>query len=72
MPLDRLRENARKVIGESTEFLEASAVNRHEPGDSWRRMTRKLEGLGGINGTLHQLEGHRRTGGLSNACESFD
>ena len=33
MPLKRLREKARKDIGGSIEFLEASADNRLEPQD---------------------------------------
>ena len=72
MPLERLREKARKDIGESTEFLEGPGDNRLEPGDIWRRMMKELDGLAGINEALHQLEGHRRTAivasGLPNAC----
>ena len=72
MPLERFREKARKDIGESTEFLEASMDNRLEPGDIWRRMTKDLDGFGGINEALQQLEGYRRTAivasGLPNAC----
>ena len=33
MPLERLREKARKVIGESNEFLEGPVDNRLEPGN---------------------------------------
>ena len=72
MPLERLREKARKDIGESTEFLEGPIDNRLEHGDIWRRMTKDLDGLGGINEALQQLEGHRETAivarGLPNTC----
>ena len=72
MPLERLREKARTNIGESTEFLEGPVDNRLEPGDIWRRMTKDLDGLGGINEALQQLEGYRRTAivvrGLPNTC----
>ena len=40
MPLERLRENARKNIGESTKFFEASDDNRLELYNIWRRMMR--------------------------------
>ena len=72
MPRERLRKKARKDIGGSTEFLEASANNRLEPQDIWRRMMRDLKGLGGLDANLRQLEGHKRTAivarGLPNAC----
>ena len=72
MPRERLREKARKDIGGSTEFLEASADNGLEPQDIWRRMMRDLKGLGGLHANLRQLEGHKRTAivarGLPNAC----
>ena len=72
MPRERLREKARKDIGRSTEFLEASADNRLKPQDIWRRMIRELRGLGGLDSNLRQLEGHKRTAivarGLPNAC----
>ena len=35
MPRERLSEKARKDIGGSTEFLEASDDNRLEPQDIW-------------------------------------
>ena len=72
MPRERLREKARKDIGGSTEFLEASDDNRVEPQDIWRRMMRDLKGLGGLDANVRQLEGHKRTAivakGLPNAC----
>ena len=72
MPLEHLREKARKDIGKSTEFLEASADNRLEPQDIWRRMKRDFKGLGGLDSTLRQLESHKRTAivasRLPNAC----
>ena len=72
MPLECLREKARKDIGESREFLEASDNNRLEPKDIWRRMMRELEGFGGFDSILRQLEGHKRTAivasELPNAC----
>ena len=52
MPLDRLREKARKDTRGSTEFLEASADNRLEPQDIWKRMMRDLKGLGGLDSNL--------------------
>ena len=76
MPLERLREKSRKGIGESTEFLEGRVYNRFEPGDIWRRMTKDLEGLGGIIEALHQLVGLRRIAivarKLPNACAVCD
>ena len=45
MQLKRLRKKARKDIGCSTKFLEASTDNRLKPKDIWRRMMRYLKGI---------------------------
>ena len=72
MPLERLREKAKKDIEGLTEILEASADNRLEPQDIWKRMMRDFMGLRKLDSNLRQLEGHKRTAivesGLPNAC----
>ena len=72
MPLERLRKNARKDIGGSTDFLEACVDNRLEPQDIWRQKMRDLQRLGGLDSNLRQLENHKRTAivarGLPIAC----
>ena len=72
MPLKRLREKARKDIGGSTEFLEASVDNRLKLQNIWRRMMRDLKDLGGLYSNMRQLECHKLTAivarGLPTAC----
>ena len=68
----RLRERARKEIGECTAYLEESADNLLQPRDIWTRIIRELDGVVGFNRNLIALEGHDSTvivaSGLPNAC----
>ena len=69
---DRLRERARKEIGESTAYLEECAENLLCPRDIWTRIIRELDGVAGFDRSLITLEGRDSTvivaSGLPNAC----
>ena len=72
---ERLRERARKEIGESTAYLEECAENRLFPRDIWNRITHELDGVVGFDRNLIALEGRDSTAivasGLPNACAIF-
>ena len=69
---DRLRERARKEIGECTAYLEECAENQLCPRDIWTRIIRELDGVEGFDRSLITLEGRNSTvivaSGLANAC----
>ena len=75
VPHDKLKEKARKDIGETTEYLEGSDCNLLTPRDIWVRLTRELDKLDGLEQSLMILEGCKPTAivarGLPNACAIF-
>jgi hypothetical protein len=75
VPQDKLKEKARKDIGETTEYLEAPDGNLLTPRDIWVRLTRELDKLDGFEQILLILEGCEPTvivaRGLPNACAIF-
>ena len=75
VPQEKLKEKARKEIGETTEYLEGPEGNQLTPRDIWIRLTRELDKLDGFEQSLLILEGCEPTAivtrGLPNACAIF-
>ena len=75
VPQEKLKEKARKDIGETTEYLEVPDGNQLTPRDIWTRLTRELDKLEGFDQSLLILEGCAPTAivacGLPNACAIF-
>ena len=75
VPHEKLKEKARKDIGETTEYLEGPEGNQLTPRDIWIRLTRELDKLDGFEQSLLILEGCAPTAivtrGLPNACAIF-
>ena len=72
---EKLREKARKEIGESTEWLESYGHNYLQPRDIWMRLIRDLDGLDDFDRRIVALEGRERTAiicqRLPNACAVY-
>ena len=75
VPVHRVKENARKDIGECTDFLEDGPDTLVTPRDIWTRLLLELAGLDDIERRLLELEGRLHTAivtsGLPNACVVF-
>ena len=75
VPIKRLVDKARKEIGETADYLEASDDNRLLPRDIWIRLIRELDGLDDFEHRLLALEGQDITAivcsGLPNACAVY-
>ena len=75
VPIKNLVTKARKEIGETADFLEASDDNQLLPRDIWTRLVRELDGLDDFEHRLLALEGRDITAivcsGLPNACAVY-
>ena len=75
VPIKRLTDKARKEIGESADYLDASDENTLLPRDIWSRLIRELDGLEDFEHRLLALEGRSVTAivcsGLPNACAVY-
>ena len=75
MLLERLREKARKEIGDLADILEVSDDNRLKPRNILKRLMQELKDFNWIDKTMRQLEAHKRTAivasKLPNACAIF-
>ena len=75
VPFGCIKEIARKNIGESAEFLEASDKTLLTPRDIWTRLLRSLDELEDFENRLIELEGRETTAiiasGLPNACAAY-
>ena len=75
VPIKRLEYKARKEIGETADYLEASDDNQLLPRDIWVRLLRELDGLDDFEHRLLALEGQDITAivcsGLPNACAVY-
>ena len=75
VPVERLKEKARKENGECTDLLEAGSETLLTPRDIWTRLLRELDGLYDFERRILELEGRGPTAivttGLPNACAVF-